>query len=128
MAANCPEWAYADLGAMSCGALSVPVYHTEGIGTVAHILRDSGSRLLFLGSPLLAETVTADLSRMPELETIVLLEGAFDHPRVLTLEELPRAGAEDPSRRTGEAARPRGAGRRRPPSSIPREPPEHPRG
>ena len=96
MAANCPEWAFADLGAMSCGALSVPVYHTEGIETVSHIVRDSGSRLLFLGSPLLAEMVTAELERMPELEAIVLFEGSFDHPRVLPLEDFLERGQSTP--------------------------------
>lgn len=86
MAPNCPEWVYADLGAMACGARSVPVYHTEGLQTLLHIVKDSGSRVLFLHSPLVTGEVTRVLKEVPELEYIVLLEGSLEHPKVLTLE------------------------------------------
>ena len=40
MAPNSPFWAYADLGTMSAGGLSVPVYHTEGLPALLHMLSD----------------------------------------------------------------------------------------
>ena len=53
-APNSPEWAFADLGAMAIGGVSVPVYHTEGVDTLVYILKDSKSHALFVHSPLIA--------------------------------------------------------------------------
>jgi long-chain acyl-CoA synthetase len=92
MAPNCPEWAYADLGALSCGAISVPVYHTEGLSTLLHIVKDSGSRFLFIHSPLLAEELSGHLDQLPELERVILLEGGTEAPEVLSRKEF-EAGA-----------------------------------
>ena len=75
MAPNSPEWVYADLGSMACGALSVPVYHTEGVGTLLHILQDSQSRFLFIHSPLIARELLEHLGKLPHLELIIQLEG-----------------------------------------------------
>ena len=48
MAPNCPEWAFADLAIMAIGGHTVPIYHTEGMKTIAHILADAECRVLFL--------------------------------------------------------------------------------
>ncbi|ALC15739.1 long-chain acyl-CoA synthetase (AMP-forming) [Desulfuromonas soudanensis] len=92
MAPNAPEWLYADMAAMACGALSVPVYHTEGIDTLLHILRDSESRLLFLYSPLLATELAEHLDALPDLEKVVLLIGEHSHPSIFTLKEFLQEG------------------------------------
>jgi len=88
MSPNCPTWAYADLGIMAVGAVSVPVYHTEGIPTALHILRDSGSRFLVLHSPVLGEDLLPHLGEVPNLELIILLNGEIAHPAFLTLAAL----------------------------------------
>ena len=93
MAPNGPWWVFADLGTMAAGGLSVPVYFTEGIDSILHIANDSTSRILFLYSPLIAEEVVARLDQFPHLEWIILLQGAFAHPRVLALEEFLAKGA-----------------------------------
>lgn len=94
MARNCPEWVYADLGALSAGAISVPVYHTEGMEALEHIINDSGSRVLFLQSSLTAAGIENGLDRLPGLEQIILLEGEIDHPKALSLDAfLARATA-----------------------------------
>ncbi|MGE4578567.1 MAG: long-chain fatty acid--CoA ligase [Desulfuromonadales bacterium] len=85
MAPNCPEWVYADLGAMACGALSVPVYHTEGIDTVLYILQNSSSRVLFLYSLYIAEELAEKLDEVPHLEKIILIDDELDHPRFTSL-------------------------------------------
>jgi len=94
MAPNGPDWVYADLGAMACGALSVPVYHTEGISTVLHILRDSGSRYLFLYSPVIWTELAGRLGEVPDLENVILLQGEGEYPPALGLESF-LAGAEE---------------------------------
>jgi long-chain acyl-CoA synthetase len=94
MAPNCPEWAYIDLGALSCGAVSVPVYHTEGLSTLLHIAKDSGSRFLFIHSPLMVGELLPHLDQLPELERIILLEGEKGSPEILSRDEFLKS-AED---------------------------------
>ncbi len=84
MAPNSPEWVYSDLGAMACRAVSVPVYHTEGIPAVTHIVNDSQSRVLFIHTPLVAEELIPHLEEMPRLEQIVLLESHFEHSAIMS--------------------------------------------
>jgi long-chain acyl-CoA synthetase len=92
MAPNSPEWVYADLGSMACGALSVPVYHTEGVDTVLHILRDSQSRIFLVHSPLIAGELLEHLDQLPHLERIIQLEGPAIGDRGLTLETFLQQG------------------------------------
>jgi long-chain acyl-CoA synthetase len=86
MAPNGPEWAYADLGGMAAGAVTVPLYHTEGVDAAVHILRDSGSRFLFLRSAVVAGELLERLDETPQLERLILLEGGSDDPRAIPLE------------------------------------------
>jgi long-chain acyl-CoA synthetase len=88
MSANSPEWAYADLAIMACGGLTVPVYHTEGPQAVHHILKDSGSRFLFMRSQLDTRNLIPLLKDLPALEKIILLEDHLDHPLVVALDQF----------------------------------------
>ncbi|MCM2265669.1 MAG: long-chain fatty acid--CoA ligase [Desulfuromonadales bacterium] len=85
MAPNSPQWAWADLAIQSCGGITVPVYHTDGLANTLYILNDSGSRLLFLWSPVAATELVENLDEVPQLEMIILLNGHLDHPRVISL-------------------------------------------
>jgi len=88
MAPNSPEWAYIDLATMAIGGVSVPVYHTEGVDTLAYILKDSESHTLFIHSPLIAGELLERLDEVPACRHIVLLSGSLDHPRVTNLEDF----------------------------------------
>jgi long-chain acyl-CoA synthetase len=88
MAPNSPEWVYADQGAMAVGAVTVPIYHTEGIDSLLHILRDSQSTILFIHSILLARELADHLDEAPDLQQIILLKGSFSHERFLSLPEF----------------------------------------
>lgn len=44
---NRPEWAYADLGIQTCGAITVPIYATNTANQVSQILLDCKARILF---------------------------------------------------------------------------------
>ncbi len=92
MAPNSPDWLYSDLGILSCGGVSAPVYHTEGLEAVHHILNDSGSRYVFVHSPLLAGQLADARSATPALERIILLEGDISHPLCLDRKEFLAAG------------------------------------
>ena len=89
---NCPEWSFADLAIMTAGGRTVPIYHTEGLKTILHILEDSDSKILFTHSTLLANKILAKHQQCPKLEKIILLEGAADSPAILTLEEFLAGG------------------------------------
>lgn len=85
MAPNSPQWTYADLGILSVGAISVPVYQTEGINTLLHILQDSSSRLLILQAPMVAAELMQRLDEVPQLEKIILLDQEPAAGRALSL-------------------------------------------
>ncbi len=86
MAPNGPEWVFFDMGAMAAGAVSAPIYHTEGIETLVHILGDSASRVLFLASPVIARALLDHLPELPALERVILSDGGPSHPKYLELD------------------------------------------
>ena len=45
---NRPEWAYADLGVLSVGGVTVPIYTSLTTEEIGHILKDSGARFVFV--------------------------------------------------------------------------------
>jgi len=92
MSPNRPEWAWSDLGIMSAGGCSVPVYHTEGLKTIIHILNDSQSRFLFAHSASFAAELMTEIEQLPKLEKVILLEGRLEHARVMTLAEFLELG------------------------------------
>jgi long-chain acyl-CoA synthetase len=47
---NRPEWAVADFASLLLGAVTVPIYATLTGEQAAHILRDSGARVIFVSS------------------------------------------------------------------------------
>lgn len=93
MAPNSPPWVYADLGAMALGSISVPIYHTEGLDSVLHILNDSGACTLFLYSGVIAEELRDRLAEAPSLKNIILLESEDAETPFLGLSQF-FAGAE----------------------------------
>lgn len=88
MSPNAPEWVYADQGIMSCGAITIPVYHTEGVGTLLHILQDSGARILFLASSVIAKDLIPHLENQPLLKQVVLFGEPVDHERFVSLDRF----------------------------------------
>jgi len=90
MAPNSPDWLFADLGALACGGVTAPVYHTEGLEAIHHIINDSGCRFVLVQSPLLAAELLEARAQTPELEQIILLEG--EAPGVLSREQFLAAG------------------------------------
>ncbi|MEZ4600917.1 MAG: long-chain fatty acid--CoA ligase [Syntrophotaleaceae bacterium] len=98
MAPNCPRWVYADLGIMAAGGVTVPVYQTEGMENILHILRDSGSRFLFLYSSLVAQDLAQHLGELPDLEMVILLEGRGENPAFIEIESFLNHARESHSR------------------------------
>lgn len=47
---NCPEWTFADLGILSLGAVTVPIYPTASLEDMHHIIVHSHLRALFVST------------------------------------------------------------------------------
>lgn len=68
---NRHEWTYVDLGALSLGAVVVPIYPTSSLPDVAHILENAGIEVLFLSSKIQWERLQPVLSGRPGLRVIL---------------------------------------------------------
>ena len=70
-----------DLAAQALGLIVVPLYTTDSPGNIAHVLADSGARLLLLDTPERWIPLAALHSRFPALTQLLCL--ATEHPRDL---------------------------------------------
>ncbi|HUF03414.1 MAG TPA: long-chain fatty acid--CoA ligase [Aridibacter sp.] len=96
LAPNSPDWTIADAACQISGIIDVPIYTTLAPSSVAYILNDSGSRVLFLQDASEFERLRETLSRCGELERVVLFEGSADGATAIAeLEELGRKSMED---------------------------------
>lgn len=78
---NSVEWVCFDLAAQALGLIVVPLYTTDSPGNIAHVLADSGARLLFLGAAEQWTPLAPLRSRFPALTQVLCL--ASEHPRDL---------------------------------------------
>jgi long-chain acyl-CoA synthetase len=90
---NCPEWTLTDAGSLYAGAIDVPIYPTLTTPQVSYILKDSGSRVLFIQNRAKFEQVRDALKDCPDLDHIVFFDGnGAKEPNTLTLSELEERG------------------------------------
>jgi long-chain acyl-CoA synthetase len=88
---NRPEWAFADLGTLCAGATDVSVYSTLTPQQVAYILRDSGAKVAFVSTPVMALKVDEVRPQVPDLEHVVRFE-PDPVPGTVTLDEVRASG------------------------------------
>lgn len=96
LASTRPEWIYADMAAMSVGAISVGIYPTEPAAKVRYIVEDSAARVLFVDT---ADQVTKARELMtscPTLRTVVVMDTTAlpDDPSFVSLDALLAEGRE----------------------------------
>ncbi len=101
---NRPEWAFADLGILSAGAVNVPIYATNLAKQCEYIIANSESVGIFVSTPAQLAKALEVLPYCPGLRFII----AFDppppekkKPPVSTLEELIGLGRERLRREPG---------------------------
>src|SRR6202050_537985 len=75
---NRPEWTIADFASLLIGAVTVPVYATLTAEQTAHILRDSGARVIFVSSETQLRKVLSIRSQTALKQLVVMdpVEGA----------------------------------------------------
>src|SRR4051794_9951612 len=75
MLANRPEFAIADLAAVTLGATPYSIYATSSPDQIAYTVADAGSRVAIIEETF-AEAFLAARVQLPELDTVIVLEGA----------------------------------------------------
>jgi long-chain acyl-CoA synthetase len=92
---NRPEWAFADLGILSIGAVNVPIYATNTPSQVQYIVNDSASRILIVSTEQQLEKALEARPNCPSLEKIVVFDdiGKTDYPMVASFKEICESGA-----------------------------------
>lgn len=69
---NRPEWPMADMASLLLGAVTVPLYTTLTAEQIAFLLRDSGSRVIFLSSDQQLHKILSILPQIPIERTVVM--------------------------------------------------------
>ena len=95
---NRPEWVYADVATETLRAIVVGVYPTNPTAELSYILQNSGARVLVAEDQEQVDKALAALADCPALEHIVVIDpkglGGYDHPAIVTYEEIERRGRE----------------------------------
>ncbi|HZD66873.1 MAG TPA: AMP-binding protein, partial [Acidimicrobiales bacterium] len=101
LSGNRVEWHLADLGVISAGAVSVPLYVTASSSQLAYLLRHSGARVCFAEDPGLAAKVLLRRDELPDLEHVVLFgpTGGLDHGLIVPFAQLASADGPTPPMR-----------------------------
>jgi len=71
---NSVEWVLAEQASLSLGLVVVPLYPWDNAENIAHILADSGCRLLFTGNMAQWQILAVHRDHFPELMYLVLME------------------------------------------------------
>ncbi len=91
---NRPEWAIADFACLTARCADVPVYPTLPAQQVAYILKDSGSRAVFVEDREQFEKVAVERHGLPDLQHVILFDGPAEGANVHTFDDILRLGAE----------------------------------
>lgn len=98
MLKNCPSWVMFDQAALGLGLIVVPIYLGDRADNIAHVLADSGSKLLLTGTALQWKAIQAACASAPQLTRVItLFETGASSSNTLVRDAaqwLPQAGAE----------------------------------
>jgi long-chain acyl-CoA synthetase len=77
------EWILADLAIMCAAGATTTIYPSTQHEDVRYILADSKSKVVFAEDDLQVKKVLDHLEELPQLVTVVQLDGKVDHPKVI---------------------------------------------
>jgi long-chain acyl-CoA synthetase len=93
---NRPQWITSDLGIMLAGGVCVPIHTTFSARLIASVLKDSGSRFLFVAGSDNLHKIAPILDQLPGLEKIIYLQAeapsGLPGERFLAWEEFLKQG------------------------------------
>lgn len=95
LSGNRREWHLADLGILTAGAVTVPVYQTNSSSQVAYVLAHSSARYCFVEDGAQLAKVLLRRDELPALQGVVVFEpgGGYDDSFVRTFDSLRDEGA-----------------------------------
>ena len=93
LAANSPEWTFADAGCQFVGLVDVPIYTTLASTSVNYILKDSGAKILFLANKGEHDRIAEILSECALIEKLIFFNAdGVALPNAISLLDLETAG------------------------------------
>lgn len=90
---NRPEWAIADYACLTACLVDVSIYPSLPVHQIAYILKDSGSRGVFVSNRQQLEKVLAVRSELPDLQHVICFDKGPLPEGVLSMHELESRGA-----------------------------------
>jgi long-chain acyl-CoA synthetase len=95
------EWVLVDFAVLCAGAATTTVYPKTNAGDVAYIVANSGSRMVIAEDQTQVDKLIEHRADLPNVQKVVIIDGAGDGEWVITLDELEQLGkqvqAESPS-------------------------------
>jgi long-chain acyl-CoA synthetase len=79
-AANRPEWHTADFAITGAGGVTVPIYFKESTERMSYILNHSGAKVIFVAGAEQLQKLLAIRPRLPDLEHVIVADGAVEPP------------------------------------------------
>src|ERR1700686_5181530 len=70
---NCPEWIVVDQAVLGLGAVVVPLYTTSGLEETAHVINDSGAKVIAANGPEMIKKILGLQSSMPAVTDIIAM-------------------------------------------------------
>ena len=70
---NCPEWIVVDQAVLGLGAIVVPLYTTSGLEETAHVISDSGAKVIAANGPEMVRKILGIGASIPEVSAIVAM-------------------------------------------------------
>lgn len=93
------EWPIADLGALHCGAVTVPIYDTLPAGKAAYILNDSQSKVCIASTEEQLRKILEAKPHCDALQTVIVMDKLKEMPEgVIAFEEVLARGREHEKR------------------------------
>jgi long-chain acyl-CoA synthetase len=75
---NCPEWIIVDQAILGLGAIVVPLYTTSGLEETAHVISDSGAKVIAANGPEMVRKILGLSSSIPDVSTIVAMHSGAE--------------------------------------------------
>jgi long-chain acyl-CoA synthetase len=70
---NCPEWIVVDQAVLGLGGVVVPLYTTSGLEETAHVINDSGAKVIAANGPDMIKKILGLKSSMPAVTDIIAM-------------------------------------------------------
>ncbi|HUO40615.1 MAG TPA: long-chain fatty acid--CoA ligase, partial [Mycobacterium sp.] len=86
------EWVLVDFAVMGAGAATTTVYPKTNAGDVAFIVANSGSRVVVAEDQTQVDKLIEHRADLPDVQKVVIIDGAGDGDWVITLDELEQLG------------------------------------